>query len=172
MPMAKWKNPVWFHWRHSCKGKAAEMLKHIMGWGIWSDPLDHFSLVLSVMFDPLRPHGPQHARPPCPSPTPRVYSNSRLLSQWCHPTISSSVVPFSSRLQSFPGSGPFQMSQFFTSGGQNFGVSASASVLPMNIQNWFPLGLIDWIFLQFKNNLVIIPNSKEPGNSFNQILFP
>ena len=79
-------------------------------------------------------------RPPCPSPTPRVYSNSCPLSRWCHPTVSSSVVPFSFCLQSFPASGSFQMSQFFASGGQSIGVSASASVLPMNIQDWFPLG--------------------------------
>ena len=85
----------------------------------------------SVMSDSLRPHGLQHARLPCPSPTPRAYSNSCPLSPWCHPTISSSVIPFSSRLQSFPASGSFQMSQFFTSGGQSTGVSASASVLPM-----------------------------------------
>ena len=82
-----------------------------------------------------RPHGLQHPRPPCPSPTPRVYSNSCPLSQRCHPTISSSVVPFSSQLQSFPASGSFQMSQLFTSGGQGMGASSSASVLPMNIQD-------------------------------------
>ena len=84
----------------------------------------------------LQPHGLQHARPPCPSPTPGVYSNSCPLSQWCHPTISSSVVPFSSCLQAFPASESFQMSQLFASGGQNIGVSASASVPPMNIQDW------------------------------------
>ena len=94
----------------------------------------------SVVSDSLWPHGLQHARPPCPLPTPRVYSNSCPLSQWCHPTISSSVVPFSSCLQSFPASGSFQMSQFFALGGQNIGISASPSVLPMNIQDWFPLG--------------------------------
>ena len=99
-----------------------------------------FSSVHSVVSDSLQPHGPQHPRPPCPSPTPRVYSNSCPLSRWCHPTISSSVVPFSSCLQSFPASGSFQMSQFITSGGQSTGVSASGSVLPMNIQDWFPLG--------------------------------
>ena len=92
----------------------------------------------------------QHSRPPCPSPTPRVYSNSYPLSRWCHPAISSSVVPFSSYLQSFPASGSFPMSQFFTSGSQNIGVSASASVLPMNIQDWFPLGSTGWILLQSK----------------------
>ena len=87
----------------------------------------------SVVSDSLEPHGLQYARPPCPSPTPRVYSNSCPLSQWCHPTIASSVVPFSSCLQSFPASGSFQISQFFASSGQSIGVSASASVLPMNI---------------------------------------
>ena len=88
------------------------------------------------MSNSSQPHGLQHARPPCPSPAPGVYSNSYPWSQWCHPTISSSVIPFSSCLQSFPASGSFQMSQFFTSGGQNIGVSALASVLPMNIQDW------------------------------------
>ena len=87
------------------------------------------------------PNGLQHTRLPCPSPTHGAYSNSCLLSWWCHPAISSSVVPFSSRLQSFPASGSFQMSQFFTSGGQSIAVSALASVLPMNIQDWYPLGL-------------------------------
>ena len=89
-------------------------------------------------------------RPPCPSPTPRAYSNSFLSHWWCHPTISSSVVPFSSCLQSFPASGSFPMSQFFTSGGQSIGVSASASILPINIQDWFPLGWTGWISLQSK----------------------
>ena len=97
----------------------------------------------------LWPYGLQHARLPCPSPTPGTYSNSCPSNQWCHPTISSSVVPFS-HLQSFPASGSFQMSQFFASGGQNIGVSASISVLPMNIQDWFPLGLTGWISLLSK----------------------
>ena len=104
----------------------------------------------SLMSDSLQPHGLQHTRPPCPSPTPRVYSNSYPLCWWCHPTISSSVIPFSSCLQSFPASGSFQKSQFFASRGQSIGVSASASVLPMNIQDWFLLGLTGLIFLQFK----------------------
>ena len=104
----------------------------------------------SVMSNSLQPHGLQNARPPCPSPTPRVYSNSWPLSRWCHPIISSSVIPFSSHLQSFPASGSFQMSQFFTSGGQSIGVSASTSVLPTNIQDWFPLGWTSWISLQSK----------------------
>ena len=90
----------------------------------------------------------QHARPPCPSPAPGAYTNSCPSGQWCHPTISSSVVPFSSHLQSFPASGSFQMSRFFASGGQSIGVSASASVLPMNIQGRFPLGWTGWISLQ------------------------
>ena len=102
------------------------------------------------MSNSLWPHGLQHARPPCPSPTPRVYSNSCPLSPWCHPTISSSVVPFFPRLQSFPVSESFPMSQLFASGGQSIGVSTSASVLPMNIQDWFPLGWTGWISLQSK----------------------
>ena len=100
----------------------------------------------SVMFDSLQPHGLQHTRPPCTTPTPRVYSNSCPLCRWCHPTISSSVVPFSSHLQAFPASGSFPMSQLFTSGGQSIGVSASASVLPINTQDWSPLGW-DWLDL-------------------------
>ena len=100
----------------------------------------------SVVSDSLWHHELHHARLPCPSPTPRVYSNSCPLSQWCHPTISSSAVPFSC-FQSFPASGSFPTSQFFTSGGPNIGVSASASVLPMNIQVWFPWGWTGWISL-------------------------
>ena len=98
----------------------------------------------------LRPHGLQHVRLPCPSPTGRAFSNSCPLSRWCHPTISSSVIPFSSHLQSFPASGSFQMSQFLASGGQSIGVSASASVLPVNTQEWSPLGWTGWISLQSK----------------------
>ena len=108
----------------------------------------HYSC--SVMSDSLRPHELQHARPPCPSPTPGVHSDSRPSSLWCHPTISSSVVPFCSHLPSFPASGSFPMSQLFASGGQSIGVSSSASVLSMNIQDWSPLGGTDWISWQFK----------------------
>ena len=104
----------------------------------------------SVVSNSLQPHGLQHARLPCPSPSPRACSNSCPLSRWCHPTISSSVVPFSSCLQSFPASGSFLMSQFFASGGQSIGASASASVLPMNIQDWIPFGLTGWISLLSK----------------------
>ena len=103
----------------------------------------------SVVSDSLQPHGLQHARPPCPSPTPRACSNSCPLSWWCHPTSSPSVVP-SSCLQSFPASGSFLTSQFFASDGQSTGASASASVLPMNIQDWFPLGWTDLISFQSK----------------------
>ena len=107
-------------------------------------------LSCSIVSDSLRPHESQHARPPCPSPTPRVYSNSCPSSQWCLPAISSSVISFSSCPQSLPESGSFQMSQFFASGGQSIGVSASASVLPMNIQDWFPLGWTGLISLYSK----------------------
>ena len=102
----------------------------------------------SVMSDSLQLHEPQDARPPCPSATPGVHPNPRPSSQWCHPAISSSVIPFSSRLQSFPASESFQMSQFFPSGGQSIRASASASILPMNTQDWSPLGLTGWISLQ------------------------
>ena len=115
----------------------------------------------SVMFDSLQPHGLQHARPPCSSPTPRVYSNSCPSSRCCHPTISSSVVPFSSCLQSFPTSGSFPMSQFFASGGQSIGASASASasVLPINIRDWSPLGWTGWISLQSKGLSRVFSNT-------------
>ena len=102
----------------------------------------------SVMSDSLGLHGRQHTRPSCPAPTHGACSNLCPLSWWCHLTILSSAIPFSSCLQSFPASGSFPMSQFFPSGGQNTGASASTSVLPMNIQEWFPLGLTDWISLQ------------------------
>ena len=119
--------------------------KSVINWGQGSVQFSR-----SVVSNSLRPRGLQHTRPLCPSPTPRVYSNSCPLSQWCHPTISSSVVPFPSHLQSFQASGSFQMSQFFASGCQSIGVSVSASVFPMNIQNWFPLGWTGWISLQSK----------------------
>ena len=102
------------------------------------------------MSDSLRPHELQHARPPCPSPTPGVHPNPCPLCWWCHPTISSSIIPFSSGSQSFPASGSFPMSQLSTSGGQSVRVSASTSVLPMNTQDWSPLGWIGWISLKSK----------------------
>ena len=120
----------------------------------------------SVVSDSLRPHEPQHTRPPCPSPTPGVYTNSCPLSQWCHPTISPSVVSFSSSLQSFPTSGSFQMSQLFTSGGQSIGVSASTSVLPMNTHNWFPLGWTGWISFQSKRLSRVFSNTTVQKHQF------
>ena len=113
-------------------------------------PVSSVQFSLSLVSNSLRPHGLQHARLPCPSPTPRVWSNSCPLSWWCHPAISSPVVPFSSHLQSFPASGSFPVTQFFASGGQSIGASASASVLPMNTQDWSPLGWTGWISLQSK----------------------
>ena len=106
----------------------------------------------SVMSNSLWPHGLQHARFTCPSPTPGVYSDSCSSSRWCHPTISSSVVPFSSRLQSLPASGSFPVSQVFASGGQSIGVSSLASVFPVNIQDWFLLGSAGWLSLQSKSD--------------------
>ena len=120
----------------------------------------------SAVSDSLWPHGPQHTRPPCPSPAPGVYSNSSPLSRWCHPTISSSVVPFSSRLQSFPASGSFQMSQLLASGGQSTGVSASASVLPMIIPDWSPLGWTGWISLQSKGLSRVFANTTVQKHPF------
>ena len=114
----------------------------------------------SVMSNSLQPHESQHARPPCPSPTPGVHSNSCPSSWWCHPAISSSVVPFSSCPQSLPASGSFPMSQFFTSGGQSIGVSALVSVLPMSsTQDWSPLGWTDWISLQSKGLSRVFSNT-------------
>ena len=120
----------------------------------------------SVMSDPLRPHGLQPARLLCPSPTPRAYSNSCRLHQWCHPTISFSFIPFSSCLQPFPASGSFPVSQFFASGGQCIGVSASASVLPMNIQDWFPLGCTGLISLQSKGLSGVFSNTTVKKHQF------
>ena len=119
------------------------------------------------MSDSLWPRGLQHARPPCPPTIPGAYSNSCPSSQWCHPNISSSVIPFSSRLQSSPASGSFPVSQFLVSGSQSTGVSASASVLPMNIQNWFPLGWTGWISLQSKGLSRVFSNLACKYSSWN-----
>ena len=119
----------------------------------------------SVMSDSLRPHESQHARPPSPSPTPGVYPNSCLLSQWCHQAISSSVVPSSSCPQSLPASGSFPVSQLFTWGGQSVGVSAS-SVLPMNTQDWSPLGWAGWISLQSKGLSRVFSNTTVQKHQF------
>ena len=120
----------------------------------------------SVVSDSLRPDGLQYTRPPCPSPTPGVYSNSCPLSQWCQPTISSSVFSFSSHLQSFPASGSFQMSQLFALGGQSIGVSASTSVLPMNTQDWSPLGWTGWTSLQSQGLSRVFSNTTVQKHQF------
>ena len=120
----------------------------------------------SVVSDSLWPHGLQHTSLPCPSPFPGAYSNSCPLSQWCHPTISSSVIPFSSCPQSFPASGSFLMSQFFESGSQTIGASASASIFPMNIQDWFPLGLTGLISLQPKGLSKVFSNTTVQKHQF------
>ena len=120
----------------------------------------------SVVSNSSQSHGLQHARFPCPSPTPRACSNSCPLSWWCHPTISSSIIPFSSCLQSFLASGSFPVSQFFSSGGQSIGISASASVFPMNIQDRFPLGLTGWISLQSKGPSRVFCNTAVQKHHF------
>ena len=114
----------------------------------------------------LWPHESQHTRPPCPSQTPRVYSNSCPSSRWCHPAITSSVIPFSSCPQSFPASGSFPMSQLFASGGQRIAISASASVLPMNTQDWSPLGCTGWISLQSKGLSRVFSNTTVQKHQF------
>ena len=138
-----------------------EILKWTKKLSFSSDQFSH-----SVVSDSLWPHELQHARPPCPSPTPRVYSNPCPLSRWCHPTISSSVVPFSSCSQSLPASGSFQMSQLFAWDGQSIGVSASASVLPMNTRDWSPLGWTGWISLQSKGLSRVFSNATFQKHQF------
>ena len=120
----------------------------------------------SLVSDSLQPHESQHARPPCPSPTPRVHPNPCPLSQWCHPTISSSVVPFSSCHQSFPASGSFPVSQFFTSGGQSIAVSASTSILPRTLKDWSPLGLTSLIWLNSKRFSRVFSNTTVQTHQF------
>ena len=120
----------------------------------------------SVVFNSLGPHESQHAKPPCPSPTPGVNPNSCPLSRWCHPAISSSVIPFSSYPQSFPASGSFPMSQLFTWSGQSIGASASTSVLPMNTQDWSPLGWTGWISLQSKGLSRVFSNTTIQNHQF------
>ena len=130
----------------------------------FSQSVSQFSC--SVVSNSLQPHESQHARPPCPSPTPGVYSNPCPSNRWCHPTISSSVVPFSSCPQSLPASGSFLMSQLFASGGQSIGVSDSASVLPMNTQDWSSLGWAGWTFLQSKGLSRVFSNTTVQKHQF------
>ena len=132
----------------------------------WKCSVQSVQFSRSVVSNSLRPHESQHARPPHPSPTPRVYLNLCPSSWWCHPATSSSVVPFSSCPQSFPGSGSFPMSQLFASGGQSIGVSASASVLPMNTQDWSPLGWTSWICLQSKGLSRVFSNTTVQKHQF------
>ena len=145
----------------------------ITSWLPWKITFIYISPVLSsvqfshsVVSDSLRPHESQHTRPPCPSPTPGVYSNSCPSSQWCHPAISSSVIPFSSCPQSLPASGPFPVSQLFAWGGQSIGVSASASVLPMNTQDRAPWGWTGWISLQSKGLSRVFSNTTVQKHQF------
>ena len=133
---------------------------------LWKEYLNIYIYHVSVQFSSfaqscptLRPHESQHDRSPCPSPTAGVHPNSCPLSRWCHPTISSSVIPFSSCPQTFPASGSFQMSQLFASGGQSIGVSASTSVLPMNTQDWSPSGWTGWLSLQYKGLSRVFSNT-------------
>ena len=138
----------------------------ILMWKMWTE-LFSVQSSCSVMSNSLQPHGLQHDRLPWPSPTPGAYSNSCPSSQWCHPTISSSVIPLSSfHLPPFPESGAFQMSQFFPSDGQRIGVLASASVLPMNIKDWFPLGWTGWISLQSKGFSRVFSNTTFQKHQF------
>ena len=125
-----------------------------------------FLSACSLVSDSWQPHRLKHARPPCPSPTPKVYPNSWPLSQWCHPTISSSVVPFSSRTQSFTASESVPMSQFFSSGCQSIGASASASLLPVNIQSWFPLGWAGWLSFPSKGLSRVFSNTTAQKHQF------
>ena len=134
-------------------------------WCCESAALNSVQFSCSVMSDSLWSHEPQHSRPPCPSPTARVHPNPCLLSQWWHTTIWSSAIPFSCP-QSFPASGSFQMSQFFTSGGQSIGVSASTSVLPINTQDWPPLGWTGWISLQSKGLSRVFSNTTVQKHQF------
>ena len=171
---SRWAN-MWGSWEGGALGESG---------GLWTLSI-HFSICISsiwlflsyalissvqsshsVMSDSLQPHGLHHARLPCPSPSPKACSNSCPSSRWCHPTISSSVVRFFSHLESFPASGSFLVTQFFVSGGQRIGTSASASVLPMNIQDWFPLGLPGLLSLQSKGLSRVFSNTIAEKHQF------
>ena len=152
-----------------CEGNKKENLRKVEKFNTTKLISCGFSSVqfsCSVVSDSLRPHELQHARPPCPSPTPRVYPNSGPLSWWCHPTISSSSIPFSSCLQSLPASGAFPMSQLFASCGQSIGASASASGLPMNIQDWSPSEWTGWISLQSNGPSRVFSNTTIQKHQF------
>ena len=159
--------------RGSSQTRDQTQVSHIAGgfftrWATREAPSTEYSVPfsLSVVSDSLQPHELQHSRPPCPSPTPRVHSNSCPWSRWCHPAISSSDVPFSSCSQSLPASGSFPMSQLFAWGGQSIGVSASASVLTMNTQEWSPLEWTGWISLQSKGLSRVFSNTTVQKHQF------
>ena len=161
-----WEFEMYLQWWHypvppACKGFASIFLIYA-----WVQTLCLYFSLVTQLCTTLRPHGLQHSRVPCPSPTPRAYSNSCPSHWWCHPTISSSVVPLSSHLQSFPASGSFPMSQLFTSGGQSIGFSASTSVLPVNIQDWFPLGWTGWMSLLSKGLSRVFSNTTVQKHQF------
>ena len=156
--VAVWCGQLFFKFNHS------DIHIVVSQWGFKFSSVSQFSC--SVVSDSLWPHEPQHARPLCPSPMTRVYSNSYPLNRWCHPAISPSVVPFSSYLQSLPASGSFPKSQLFTWGGQSTVVSTSASVLPMNIQDWSPLGWTGWIFWQSKGLSRVFSNTTVQKHQF------
>ena len=167
--------PGRFRWRRRCNTLQHSCLGNPMDRGTWwatihwvEKGLDMIPVQFShlVVSDSLWPRELQHARPPYPSPTPRVHPNPCPLSWWCHPTISSSVIPFSFCPQSFPASWSFQMSQLFTSGSQCIGVSASVSVLPMNTQDWSPLGWTGWISLQSKGFSRVFSNTTVQKHQF------
>ena len=160
-PTFSWINELWPRRQDLCQSAIAVLPKNPTKSSV---QFSQFSS--SVMSDSLWLHESQHARPPCPSPTPRVYSNSRPLSRWCHPVISSSVVPFSSCPQSLPASESFPMNQLFTWGGQSTGVSALASVLPKNTQDWSPLEWPGWISLQSKGLSRVFSNTTVQKHQF------
>ena len=157
-----WKTP-WMGKPGVLQSMESQRVRHVWATSLWllSVQFSH-----SVVSNSLRPHGVWHTRTPFNQPTPRAYSNSCSLSRWCHPTISSSVVPFSSHLRSFPTSGSFQMSQFFASGAWSIRVSASTSVLLMNTQDWSPLGWTGWISLQSKGLSRVFSNTTVQKHQF------
>ena len=155
-----------FYWYFECIFWPSPLILEPESWNaIWKS-LSSVQISHSVMSNCLQCHEPQHIRPPCLSPTPAVHPNPCPLSRWCRPTISSSVIPFSSCPRSFPASGSFQMSQLFAWGGQSTGVSASASVLPMNTQDWSPLGWTGWISLQSKRLSRVFANTTVQKHQF------
>ena len=159
--LVKWRYSIGFDWIGFLPRKDLNEEKRCHSHRVSSVQFSH-----SVVSDSLWPHESQHARPPCPSPTPGVYPNSGPLTWWCQPAISSSVIPFSSRPQSLPASGSFPTSQLFAWGGQSTGVSASASVLPMNTQDWSHLGWTGWISLQSNGLSRVFSNTTVQKHQF------